>query len=208
MQQWDVACFDSLNKQNMVDSQDVRINEDLNAQVLSGADAVLLCYAANDYISLVNLKTWYSNISVYLDSNTTIYLVETKSDLNSKISSKDIDNLSKYLRFKSYVKTSAATGDNVHNLFRTVVTNIEKTRASHNDNSTISEIVTPQVKTRKRQGSQMLQHDNDSKHPLNEGMYTKRFTVADDANTSENMLIPKRAGTSPLELSLDEIEVN
>ena len=95
-----------------------------------GAHGVLICFDITDLESFRNVDNWLEEVKRYCANETPVFLVGTKSDLQSKrmvpypIIKAYVDRKS-----LSYVETSSKTNENIENCFM----NFTRALVEHND---------------------------------------------------------------------------
>jgi Ras-related protein Rab-1A len=88
---------------------------------LHGSHAVIVCFAVNDPGSFEASKVYLKEIRRERARNLPIIFAGTKADLDQAINQDDIDRACKDESIP-FLRTSARTGENVHELFLKVVT--------------------------------------------------------------------------------------
>jgi len=119
-----ITCYDSLVSSSTVPRSDSAFIESFNATAINGADAILLCYSANDISTYYALSQWFQEISVYLTPNTIPFLVETQTDLGNVNSQNSFTGLK--ANFAETFKVNGLRKESVINMFTTIVSKIEE----------------------------------------------------------------------------------
>ena len=172
----------------------------MTAQAVAGADAVLLCYAADSVASFNSLARWHKEISMYLTSNTLIYLVETKRDLNNVVNDQQVQEFSHHVRNAQHFKISCLNKDHVLNMFGKILERVEEVR-DVNKSQTLGRVGSPMKESsasperRSTTIRDVRYSDKKEKVILMEGSYVKRLTVVDETipvvERSSKLLAPK-----------------
>jgi len=180
---YQISCYDSLVSASSVPRTEASVVETLTAQAVGGADAVLLCYAADNISSFNSLARWHKEISMYLTSNTLIYLVETKRDLNNAISDQQIQEFSNSFRNVQHFRVSGLNKDHVLNMFGQILERVEEVR-DVNRSQRIGTTMKESSASPERRSSTIRDvrySDKKEKVVLMEGSYVKRLTVVDES---------------------------
>jgi len=88
-----------------------------------GAKAGIMVFSLTDDQSFENLKSWYEDIQKHC-GNLPVVLFGNKSDLIDVEKSDDekkVDGLKDDINFLKYYRTSAKTGENVYDAFRSII---------------------------------------------------------------------------------------
>ncbi|CAF0746600.1 unnamed protein product [Rotaria sordida] len=95
-----------------------------------GAHGVIICFDITDIQSFHHVDNWLEEIKKYCINQTPVYLVGTKSDLQSKrvVSYSTIKTYSDSKNL-SYIETSSKTNENIENCF----IDFARTLVTHND---------------------------------------------------------------------------
>ena len=96
--------------------------DSITSSYYRGANGIALCFDLTDHTSFDNVKNWFDKIIKYADSEVSIIIVGTKRDMILKrcIDREAIRELSaKYNT--SYIETSSKTGENMDELFMTLL---------------------------------------------------------------------------------------
>jgi GTPase SAR1 family protein len=185
-----ITCFDSLVSASSVGRSEAPLVESFTATAINGADAILLCYAANNPDSFRSLAQWYREISVYLTPNTTIYLVKTKNDLASSYSDSNPSDLK--IHFTDIFQISGLRKDDIVQMFGRIIERVEdpnfwtksqtigKTEKTYVTESQMKEsYASPEKKSPTKR--EVRYSDKKEKIVLMEGSYVKRLTVVDES---------------------------
>jgi small GTP-binding protein len=87
----------------------------------NGANGAVLIFDLTRSHTLMNLKNWYSELVKYQLQNIPIVIVGNKSDLQGKsVIEPQINHLAEQLGVSHTFMTSAKTGDNVEEIFKTI----------------------------------------------------------------------------------------
>ncbi|CAF1392835.1 unnamed protein product, partial [Didymodactylos carnosus] len=135
-----------------IDSKDVKLQvwdtagQDRFKCVVSsfyrGAHGVIVCFDITDLESFRNVEEWISEIQRYCSTNPPIYLVGTKSDLQTKRTI-SYQQATQYAQSKGiqYIETSSKTNDNIQETFfrfsRTLIEHSDKVLTTGNPNGTL-----------------------------------------------------------------------
>ncbi|CAF2603298.1 unnamed protein product [Rotaria sp. Silwood2] len=101
-----------------------------------GAHGVMVCFDITDAQSFRNVDNWLAEVKKFRVDQTPVYLVGTKSDLQSKRAISD-STIKTYADTKnlSYIETSSKANENVENCFidfaRTLVTYTDQVEINH-----------------------------------------------------------------------------
>jgi len=188
-----ITCFDSLVSASSVGRSEAPLVESFTAAAINSADAILLCYAANNPDSYRSLAQWYREISVYLTPNTTLYLVKTKTDLANNYSDSTFSDLK--IHFTDIFQISCLRKEDIVQMFGRIIERVEdpnywtksqtigKTEKTHplvesNPNMKDS-YASPEKKSPTKR--EVRYSDKKEKIILMEGSYVKRLTVVDES---------------------------
>jgi Ras-related protein Rab-1A len=106
-----------------------------------GSHGVILCFDITDIDSFRNVDTWLEEITRYCPEQTPVFLVGTKSDLQSKrmVSYSTIKAYADQKQL-TYIETSSKTNENIENCFlnftRTLVTHANQMEINHKNRQT------------------------------------------------------------------------
>lgn len=183
---YQIACYDSLVSPSTVPKTETTVVETLTAQAVGGADAVLLCYAADSVTSFNSLARWYKEISMYFTPNTLIYLVETKKDLNNTINDHQVQEFSHFVRNVQHFKISCLNKDHVLNMFGKILERIEEVRDVNRSQALgrVGVSMKESSASPERRSTTIRDvrySDKKEKVILMEGSYVKRLTVVDES---------------------------
>jgi len=204
--EWSLLCYDSLVHKDMLAEKEYTMIEPLNNQVISCADIIFLCYSCNDKDSFMNLQKWKEQFSIHMKKNAFIYLVGTKSDLETNVSEECIASLKEILEFDEHIKTSGLTGDNAGTLFSNAVRKVEQLRSLTSPDSTASEISTL---SGQRNDSSKISTYYAKTTPGND-FSAKPFTMIDEMNQndeSKGKLSGKEIVNNCLFVDIDDIDI-
>ncbi|CAF1457671.1 unnamed protein product [Rotaria sp. Silwood1] len=101
-----------------------------------GAHGVMICFDITDYKSFSNVENWLKEVKKYCVDKTPVYLIGTKSDLQSK-RMVPYSTIKTYIDTQnlSYIETSSKANQNVENCFidfaRTLVAHTDQLEINH-----------------------------------------------------------------------------
>jgi len=181
---YQIACYDSLVSSSTVPKTESAVVESLTAQAVGGADAVLLCYAADSVSSFNSLARWHKEISMYFTPNTLIYLVETKRDLNSTVNEQQVQEFSNFVRNVQHFQISCLNKDHVLNMFGKILERINEVRDVNRSQTLVRSTMKESSASPERRSTTIRDvrySDKKEKVILMEGSYVKRLTVVDES---------------------------
>jgi len=91
----------------------------LTSSYFRNADAIIIVYDVNEPDSFKEVVGW-SEEAIKYSSDSLQFLVGNKSDLDKKVTSEQANTIMEEHKMKSFIETSAKTGENVQKLFETV----------------------------------------------------------------------------------------
>jgi GTPase SAR1 family protein len=190
---WDITCYDSLVNDTMVSKNESSLVKNFTYSILNGADAVLLCYSANDEGSFRSLRQWYKDFSVYFSPNTLIFLVETKTDLPNVIDQTERSEFLNHFRYERVYGVCAMKKDDVVEMFLSIIDKIESNREHQVQQKNVIKETFQSPEKKKSDARDIRYSDKKERIVLMEGSYTKKFTITENA-TASNRLSPKKVG--------------
>lgn len=132
---YNVIIHDSLILEDMIVVKDSNLIQNSLFTAMSDAHAVLFCYDMNDPHTLMSLAEWYRCLGVYLTSSTSIFLVGTKSDLEVRVTKKDLEQVEQRVKFVEMFEISSKKAGASRNMFISVVDTIEQNLKNRSLNS-------------------------------------------------------------------------
>lgn len=117
----------------------------VSRQYYNDVNAILLIFDLTNRITFTNLEGWFDDIKNYSAEDIEIFVLGNKSDLTEKrcVNIKEINDLLKGKENCTYFEVSAKTGNNIMNMFETLVKKLNGKKGNEQflkiDRSTIGE---------------------------------------------------------------------
>lgn len=133
--------YDSLVNNTMVTKENQMLVNQFCQAVIPPAQAVLMCFAADDTQSLVNLREWIHTIKDFLRPSTCVYLVATKADTRAQVDSELYEEIKQEIgSIHGRFSTSSVTGENIEGLFAHIMNNFVNLPFKYNETTLESEM--------------------------------------------------------------------